>query len=592
VLVHGDAAFTGQGVVAETLNLSSLSGYETGGTIHIISNNQIGFTTDPHDSRSTRHASDLAKGFDIPIIHVNADDVEACISAVKLAVEYRQHYRRDVVIDLIGYRRHGHNELDEPAYTQPVMARTIAEHKTVAQIYADRLMADGVLTQERLDELFGEYEKRLVEAHAQVKQQLEQGTFDHLDDSARPETGGTGAVRTAVQETKLRSINEELLRLPDDFTPHPKLAPQLERRRDAMDSGAINWAHGEALALSSLLTEGVPIRLTGQDSARGTFSQRHLELHDISADEPWHGGEGRVYTPMANLASATASFELYNSPLSEAATVGFEYGYSVQAPEALVLWEAQYGDFANGAQIMIDQFLVSGSAKWGQRSRLTLLLPHGYEGNGPEHSSARIERFLQLAGEDNIRVAVPSTAAQYFHLLRKQALTQALRPLIVFTPKSLLRHKGANVTLEQLTDGSFEPVVVDPRVGDPQRIRRLVICSGKVFHDIDGHPEREARDDLAVARLEMIYPFPGESLAQLVDAYPNLESVVWAQEEPRNMGSWSFVERRINELLPDGLAVGYVGRPRRASPSEGYPQAHQVEQERLVAEAVGVETGS
>jgi len=379
--------------------------------------------------------------------------------------------------------------------------------------------------------------------------------------------------------------------VPDGFDLHTKLKPQLERRREAIETGAINWGHAESLAFASLLTESVPLRLTGQDVERGTFSQRHIVLHGASEDERWIGGEGRTYVPIANLVRANASFEIYNSPLSEAATVGFEYGYSVQAPEALVLWEAQYGDFANGAQIMIDQFLVSGNAKWGQSSRLTLLLPHGYEGNGPEHSSARIERFIQLAAEDNVRIAVPSTAAQYFHLLRKQALTPALRPLIVFTPKSLLRHKGANATLQQLTDGRFEPVLVDPRVDDPNTVRHLVICSGKVFHDIEAREERAAITDVAVARLEMIYPFPTESLAQVVDAYPNLESVTWVQEEPRNMGAWSFVARRINELLPDGLALRYAGRPRRASPSEGYPQAHQVEQERLVLDALNITSG-
>ncbi|MDH3226608.1 MAG: multifunctional oxoglutarate decarboxylase/oxoglutarate dehydrogenase thiamine pyrophosphate-binding subunit/dihydrolipoyllysine-residue succinyltransferase subunit [Thermoleophilia bacterium] len=590
ILVHGDAAFTGQGVVAETLNLSSLEGYETGGTIHIISNNQIGFTTDPHDSRSTRHASDLAKGFDIPIIHVNADDVEACISAVHLSVAYRQRYRRDVVIDLIGYRRHGHNELDEPAYTQPVMARTIKDHRTVAQIYAEKLVADGVMTQERLDEVFGWAEKRMSDAHTKVKEQLEHGTFEEASDAATAPDGSSASsqLRTSVPEQTLRSLNEQLLTVPEKFHLHPKLGPQLERRREAIESGAINWGHAESLAFASLLTEGVPIRLTGQDTARGTFSQRHLELHDVDENESWGSGEGTVYVPMANLLRATAAFELHNSPLSEAATVGFEYGYSVQAPEALVLWEAQYGDFANGAQIMIDQFLVSGSAKWGQRSRLTLLLPHGYEGNGPEHSSARIERFIQLAGEENIRIAVPSTSSQYFHLLRRQALSNELHPLIIFTPKSLLRHRGANASLKQLTDGRFEAVLADPRVSDPGKVRRLLICSGKVFHDFEAHEARAEMDDLAVARLEMVYPFPTEGIAQLIESYPNLESATWVQEEPRNMGAWFFVANRLNRLLPDGIGIQYAGRPRRASPSEGYPQAHQVEQRRLVEEALGI----
>jgi 2-oxoglutarate dehydrogenase E1 component len=470
------------------------------------------------------------------------------------------------------------------------MARTIKEHKTVAQIYAEKLVADGVMTQERLDEVFGWAEKRMSDGHDKVKKQLEQGTFEEASDRPTAPNGSNGSntFRTAVAEQTVRSLNEQLITVPEGFNMHPKLAPQLERRREAIETGAINWGHAESLAFASLLTEGVPIRLTGQDTGRGTFSQRHLELHDVDADEPWRSGKGTVYVPLANLLRATASFELHNSPLSEAATVGFEYGYSVEAPEALVLWEAQYGDFANGAQIMIDQFLVSGSAKWGQKSRLTLLLPHGYEGNGPEHSSARIERFIQLAGEDNIRIAVPSTSAQYFHLLRRQALVNELRPLIVFTPKSLLRHKGANATLDQLTDGRFEPVLPDPRATDPEKVRRLLICSGKVFHDFEAHEARADLDHVAIARLEMIYPFPTEAIAELIDSYPNLESATWVQEEPRNMGSWFFVASRLNRLLPDGMGIQYAGRPRRASPSEGYPQAHQVEQQRLVEEALGI----
>jgi multifunctional 2-oxoglutarate metabolism enzyme len=592
VLVHGDAAFTGQGVVAETLNLSSIEGYSTGGTIHIIANNQIGFTTDPQDSRSTRYASDPAKGYDIPIIHVNADDVDACMSAVKLAVAYRQRYGRDVVIDLVGYRRFGHNELDEPAYTQPVMARTIKEHPPVSRLYAQKLMAEGILTQERLDEVVAWAEKRMTNAHASVRAQLEQGTFSEREDFESATNGSTAIsqpVRTSVPEKALRSLNEQLLTVPDDFTLHPKLVPQLERRRADLEESSITWAHAEALAFASLLTHGVPIRLTGQDAVRGTFSQRHLELHDASESQEWSPLTGRTHVPMANLLRASAAFELHNSPLTEAAALGFEYGYSVQAPEALVLWEAQYGDFANGAQIMIDQFIVSGSAKWGQRSRLTLLLPHGYEGNGPEHSSARIERFLQLAGDDNIRVAIPSTAGQYFHLLRKQALTRALRPLVVFTPKSLLRHRGAASTLQHLTDGHFEPVLADPRVTDPARVRRLLLCTGKVFHDLDGHAERAALDHVAIGRVEMLYPFPEESVRALVASYPNLEEVLWVQEEPRNMGAWGYIGRRIIEQLPEGRALAYAGRPRRATPSEGYPQAHQTEQQRLLAVALGLE---
>jgi 2-oxoglutarate dehydrogenase E1 component len=582
VLVHGDAAFPGQGIVAETLNLQALAGYSTGGTIHVIANNQIGFTTDPPDSRSTRHASDLAKGFDIPIIHVNADDVDSCLGAVHLAVEFRKRFGRDVLIDLVGYRRLGHNEVDEPAYTQPVMSRTIAAHPTVATIYADRLVKEGLVTEAQVAEMTAAAEARMKAAHAAVTHYSEQGTEDH---PAPPRRNG-GALKTAVSADTLTALNEQLLRVPDGFRVHPKLVPQLERRRTALTEGGIVWGHGEALALASLLVEGVPVRLTGQDVARGTFSQRHLELHDTGAEESYVPRTGTVYTPMANLVRASATFELHNSPLSEAACVGFEYGYSTKVPEALVLWEAQYGDFANGAQIMIDQFLVSGQAKWGQRSRLTLLLPHGYEGNGPEHSSARPERFLQLCGESNMRVANCSTAAQYFHLLRHQALTDEIKPLIVFTPKSLLRHRGAACRLEDLTEGEFQPVIDDPRVTDRSAVRRLILCTGKMYHDLDGHSERAGATDLAIARVELLYPFPYSEVWALVESYPNLSDVHWVQEEPRNMGAWEFVEGRIRSQLPEGIELGYGGRDVRSSPSEGYPQSHQAEQERILRAAL------
>ncbi len=593
VLVHGDAAFPGQGVVAETLNLADLPGYTTGGTIHIIANNQIGFTTEPSNARSTHHASDLARGFDFPIIHVNADDIDACMSAIRLAVAWRERSGRDALIDLVGYRRFGHNELDEPAYTQPVMARTIKQHEPVSKIYAEKLISEGALTRHRLHEVVSHTEQRLSEARTRVKKAVADGTYEQPEDPVyEPVPPDRGTIRTAVDADTLNRLNEELLTVPEGFEIHPKLGPQLERRREAMEDPepAIVWAHAEALAFASLLIEGVPIRMTGQDVERGTFSQRHMVLHDMADDETWRSGPGPTHTPMAELPDATAGIEIYNSPLSEAAAVGFEYGYSAEAPEALVLWEAQYGDFANGAQALIDQFVTSGQVKWGQRSRLTMLLPHGYEGNGPEHSSARIERFLQAAGEDNIRVAYPSTAGNYFHLLRQQALTAAMRPLIVFTPKSLLRQRSAASTLSELTEGSFSAVFADPRAaGREDEITRLILGSGKICHDIGNHEARQDMDHVAMGRLEMLYPFPEESVRVLVAAYPNLREVVWAQEEPRNMGAWSFVARRINLQLPDGLALQYAGRPRRASTSEGYAQAHQVEQERVIHFALGID---
>ena len=585
ILIHGDAAFTGQGVVAETFNLQALRGYTTGGTVHVIANNQIGFTTDPFDSRSTYHVSDLARGYDVPIIHVNADDVDACIGAAQIAAAYRSRYQADVLINLIGYRRLGHNELDEPAYTQPVMSRTIKAHPPVSKLYAQRLIDAGVTTRQEVDGLIAAAEQWMRDAHEAVTGRGETGGEGENVPKAN---GGAPPAGSAVPEGLLRELNEQLLAVPDGFTIHPKLVPQLARRRDALgEEGGIAWAHAESLAFASLLVEGVPLRLTGQDSARGTFSQRHLELHDVGEGETWTPHTGRVHTPLANLPGATASLELFNSPLSEAAAVGFEYGYSTQAPEALVLWEAQYGDFVNGAQIMIDQFIVSGRAKWGEASRLTLLLPHGYEGNGPEHSSARIERFLQAAAEDNIRVANCSTAANYFHLLRKQALTERQRPLIIFTPKSLLRAKSASSHLADLTDGTFNTIFDDPTAGDRRAsVTRLILCTGKVYHDLDARPERAERTELAIARVEMLYPFPKIEIAELFASYPALAQVTWVQEEPNNMGAWEFARRHLKRLLPDGVSLNYVGRARRASPSEGYPQAHQAEQERLLSAAL------
>ncbi len=591
LLIHGDAAFTGQGMVAETLNLANLSGYTTGGTVHIIANNQVGFTTDPPDSRSTQSTSDLALGFDIPVIHVNADDIDACVSAARLAFAFRHRYRRDALINLIGYRRLGHNEVDEPAYTQPVMARTVKAHEPVSKIYARRLIDDGVIDQPRFERMVEEAGRAMAAAHEAV---TARGDLGHDVDAHvhRPSHESRTPVRTSLSEDAVRSLNEQLLAVPEGFNLHPKLLPQLQRRREALDESGITWAHAEALALASLLVEGVPVRFTGQDTARGTFSQRHLRLHDVGEEETWTPHTGRTHIPAAGLLRGKASFELYNSPLSEAATLGFEYGYSTVAPEALVLWEAQYGDFANGGQIMIDQFIVSGRAKWGERSRLTLLLPHGYEGNGPEHSSARMERFLQAAAEDNIRVVNASTAAQYFHLLRGQALTDRIRPLVIFTPKSLLRAKSASSSIEELTEGCFAPVIDDPAQPDPAAVRRLLLCSGKVFHDLANHPAREAREDIAIIRLEQLYPFPEPELREALDRYQEAEDYVWVQEEPRNMGGWEFLRRQLNRAAAGSTLprVRYVGRARRASPSEGYPQAHQVEQQRLLADALSRDT--
>ena len=591
IAIHGDASFPAQGVVAETLNLQGLDGYKVGGTVHLIMNNQVGFTTDPDDARSTQWASDLAKGFDVPIIHVNADDVPACESAVRLAFAFRQEFGHDVLIDLIGYRRFGHNESDEPAYTQPEMYTKIKNKKRVAELWAERLIAEGVVTREEVDKLGQGVWDNLTLLHQRLKTKIaaaaehdgvQEATGEYqLDRSPSPE------VSTAVPAGRLRQLGEEILRVPDGFTVHPKLVKQLERRREALgesataDDGkapALDWAHAEALAFASLLTEGTPIRLTGQDTERGTFSQRHLVLHDAKT--------GQTVCPIQNLPEALAPLELHNSPLSELACMGFEYGYSQEAPETLVLWEAQFGDFVNSAQVIVDQFIVSGLAKWGQTSRLTLLLPHGYEGSGPEHSSARLERFLALAAEGNIRVASPTTPAQYFHLLRRQARIAKQRPLVVMTPKSLLRLPQAASRIGDMgEDTRFHPVLAEPGVQD-EKVTRLVLCTGKIYYDLVGHPDRASHTGLAVARVELLYPFPERQILELMARYPNLREVLWVQEEPRNMGARAHMFPRLMQIMPPEMHFGYIGRPERASPGEGYPAAHAAEQNRIVTTAI------
>ena len=577
LLIHGDAAFPAQGVVAEVLNMQALPGYTTGGTIHIIANNQIGFTTTPGEGRSTRYASDLAKGFDIPIIHVNADDVEACIAAVRLCVAFRKHFKRDILIDLVGYRRFGHNETDEPAYTQPIMYERIKNHPTVREIFARRLIDRGLISEDDAKTLLEDAQRRISGAHATVKGAQQRQAAVEPGKNGAPDAG---PMDTRVAAESLRKLNEQLLAVPEGFTIHPKLARQLERRRSALAPGGdIDWALGEAFAFGSLLQGGTPVRLTGQDTERGTFSHRHIVLHDPKT--------GESYAPLQHLAGSRASFEVYNSPLSEYACVGFEYGYSAAAPDALVLWEAQFGDFFNGAQIIMDQFISAGQAKWGESPRLTLLLPHGYEGAGPEHSSARLERFLQLAGDNNLRIADPTTPAQYFHLLRDQALNPKARPLVVMTPKSLLRLKAASSTLPDFTDHGFKAVIDDPSVRDRAKVQRLILCSGKIYYDLSLDPLRQAAADLAIARVELLEPFPLDDVLALVKSYPSLTTVAWVQEEPKNMGARAFVSRRLRErLTPQNIAFGYVGRPDRASPSEGYPGPHAVEQERIIREAL------
>ncbi|HTC59630.1 MAG TPA: multifunctional oxoglutarate decarboxylase/oxoglutarate dehydrogenase thiamine pyrophosphate-binding subunit/dihydrolipoyllysine-residue succinyltransferase subunit, partial [Solirubrobacteraceae bacterium] len=602
IVIHGDAAFPAQGVVAETLNLQALDGYQVGGSLHLIMNNQVGFTTDPDDARSTRWASDLAKGFDVPIIHVNADDVPACMSAVRLAFAFRQEFGHDVLIDLIGYRRFGHNESDEPAYTQPEMYAKIKTKKRVYELWAEQLIEDGVVSREDVERTGQEVWDNLTILHQRLKAKIaataEHGNVDQSTGEYQLDRSPSPDVDTAVPAARVRELGLELLHTPEDFTVHPKLVKQLERRRAALVQGdassgsdgtddastektpaRLDWAHAEALAFASLLTEGTPVRLTGQDTERGTFSQRHLVLHDAKT--------GRAFCPIQSLPDALAPMELHNSPLSELACMGFEYGYSQEAPETLVLWEAQFGDFVNSAQVIVDQFIASGLAKWGQTSRLTLLLPHGYEGSGPEHSSARLERFLALAAEGNMRVANLTTPAQYFHLLRRQALIAKQRPLVIMTPKSLLRLPQATNTVEDLAEGSrFEPVLAEPGIADENAVTRLVLCTGKIYYDLAGHPDRQGNDSVAIGRVELLYPFPERNIRELMGRYPNLEEILWVQEEPRNVGARAHMFPRLMQIMPEDIHFGFVGRPERASPGEGYPAAHIAEQSRIVRTAL------
>ena len=576
ILIHGDAAFTGQGIVSEVFNLQSLPGYETGGTLHLIANNQVGFTTDTGDARSTRYASDFAKGFDVPIVHVNADDVDACIAAVHLAVDFRRAFGRDTLIDLIGYRRFGHNEQDEPAYTQPQMAERIKNHPTVRELFANKLVNQGIITPEQSQAMIDEATERLQEARRAVKGAL----ASHI--TGRKLSGSNtfdGTVLPMVDRAQLVAWSDELVAVPQGFGLNRKLRAQFDRRAATVaEKGIVDWGTAESLAFASLLTSGTPIRLTGQDTERGTFSHRHAVYHDVAARNIW--------IPLQHVAEQQASFEIRNSPLSEYACVGFEYGYSTQQSEALVLWEAQYGDFFNGAQIIVDQFIAAGQAKWGQTSRLTLLLPHAYEGAGPEHSSARPERFLQLVAEGNLRVAAPSIASNYYHLLRTQARSPIAVPLVVLTPKSLLRAESAAGRLDEMAGGSFAPVIDDPRVTDRERIERLILCSGKIYHDLVAHASYGSLQRTAIARIELLAPLPVGEINRVISGYPKLKKILWVQEEPKNMGARAFVRRRLLEGKRDGFDIEYIGRGYRASPSEGYAGQHAVEQDRILAAAL------
>jgi 2-oxoglutarate dehydrogenase E1 component len=571
VVVHGDASFSGEGIVAETINMSLLRGYRVGGTLHVIVNNQVGFTTDAIDGRSTHYASDLAKGFEIPIVHVSADDVEACVQSVRLAIAYRQRFGKDFLIDLVGYRRHGHNEADQPAFTQPMMYKVVASHPTAREVYAARLVGARVVTEDDVKAADAANTARLQQIYQDMKH--ETAPAPSKPEPSRP------AVRdpeTAVRSERLVALNEQLLAWPSTFKLHPTLQRTVPRRRGAINSGGIDWGHAEALAFASLLTEGVGVRLTGQDAERGTFSHRQAVLHDAET--------GETFTPLAHLPQAGGEFEIYNSPLSETAVLGFEYGFSIATPDELVLWEAQYGDFANVGQPIFDQLLSAGRAKWRQECGLSVLLPHGYEGQGPEHSSARLERFLQLYAEDNMVVAYPSTPAQYFHILRRQALRRPRRPLVLMQPKSLLRLTSALSKLEDLAGGSFHRVIDDPAASQQRdSVQRLVFCTGKLYYDLTAAGEHPS--NVALLRIEELAPWPRE-VGDIVDRYPNVEEVVWAQEEPKNMGAWTYVQPRLRASIGTVTTLRYIGRPERSSPAEGHKWVHDEEQARIVKDAL------
>jgi multifunctional 2-oxoglutarate metabolism enzyme len=587
LLIHGDAAFAGQGVVAETLNLSQLDGYSTGGTVHLIINNQIGFTTLPDEARSTPYSTDIARGVQAPIFHLNGDDPDAAVRVVQIAFDYRQQFKKDVVIDMICYRRHGHNEGDDPSYTQPILYRKIKDHPSVGTLYAERLVREGVLPAEEVQAFRKAAARRFSEAYDAAQNSTEH--YDVQELSAVPsEDIGNFCPRTSVNQAVIEQVVRASTQFPDSFHLHPKLRGFVDRRRDAIGKdGPIDWAFGEALAFGTLVLEGTPVRLSGQDSGRGTFSQRHLAFYDSET--------GRRYIPLQHLSPDQARFDAFDSSLSEYAVLGFEFGYSVADPLTLVIWEAQFGDFANGAQIMIDNFIAAAESKWGQPSGLVMLLPHGYEGQGPEHSSARIERYLALSAENNWLVANATTPAQYFHLLRRQIhgghdRRGTRKPLIVFTPKSLLRHPRAVSNLHDFTAAGFLEILPDP-VEDVSRINRVIFCSGKLYYDLLAAREQRKAEHVALARVEQLYPFAANQARDVLARYPETAEVVWAQEEPRNMGAWRFMEEQFTPLLEASHRdLRYVGRPESASPASGSGRRHQQEQSEIVADAFTIGT--
>jgi 2-oxoglutarate dehydrogenase E1 component len=577
VLLHGDAAFAGEGVVAETLNLSQLPGYRTGGTIHIITNNQLGFTTPPEEGRSSTYSTDIAKMIQVPIFHVNSDDVEAAYNVIQIALDYRQKFQKDVVIDVIGFRRLGHNEGDEPTYTQPVMYQRIKEHPGVRQLYARKLIAEGVMSEQEVASLMDERMRRYENAQLGAKEIIaKQGTEPVLAPPA-PEPEAVEIIPTGVDQETLRAITHAITTVPRGFNLNPKIVGLLGRRSKMVEGGVpVDWGTAEALAFGSLLTEGTSVRLTGQDTVRGTFSHRHAAFVDTQTGEEW--------TPLATITDK-AKYQIYDSPLSETGALGFEYGYSVASSGTLILWEAQFGDFINAAQVIVDQFISSAEEKWNQTTRIVLLLPHGYEGQGPEHSSARFERFLQLCAEQNMQVVNCTTAAQYFHVLRRQARQDVSKPLIAITPKSLLRLPEAASAIDEFTRGGFQPVIGDDAVKNSANVNRVLFCSGKVYYDLLAQRKKLGDESTAIVRVEQFYPFPKNLIADELSRYASAADICWVQEEPQNMGGWFFMEPRLRSMLGANRRLRYAGRPASASPATGSHTIHQMEQRQLVKDA-------
>ncbi|MGW7806777.1 2-oxoglutarate dehydrogenase E1 component [Staphylococcus xylosus] len=581
ILIHGDAAYPGQGINFEAMNLGNLDGYSTGGSLHIITNNRIGFTTEPQDGRSTTYSSDVAKGYDVPIMHVNADNVEATIEAIEIAMAFRKEFHKDVVIDLVGYRRYGHNEMDEPSITNPLPYHEIRKHESVEILYGKQLVSDSIISEDEMNNIIDEVQKTLRAAHDKI---------DKNDKMDNPEMQRPESLAEPIQNDdselsfeQLKEINDAMLTYPSNFNVLKKLNKVLEKRKEPFESedGIVDWAQAEQLAFATITQNGTPIRLTGQDSERGTFSHRHAVLHDPET--------GEQYVPLHNVPDQKATFEVRNSPLSEAAVVGFEYGYNVQNKSCMTIWEAQYGDFSNMAQMIFDNFLFSSRAKWGERSGLTLFLPHSFEGQGPEHSSARLERFLQLAGENNSTIVNLSSSSNYFHLLRAQAAnlgTQSMRPLVVMSPKSLLRNKTVADPISKFTSGKFEPIL--PEDHDKASVKKVILASGKMFIDLKEYLAKNPNDSILIVAVERLYPFPADEINALLNELPNLENVAWVQEEPKNQGAWSFVYPYLKELTTDKYDLSYHGRIQRSAPAEGDGEIHKLVQNMIIEQSTNI----